>query len=90
MQEIQRGLYLEIKPYFVKGKTYYTSVLTAGDGYCFYDKYEQIFDENSRIVSITNKYQRPYMRKDLSETTDISKLNDRYVSVPIEEGFEIV
>ena len=89
MIEIQKGLYLQIKSNYVNGKTYTLSFLKSADGYCFYNKNEEIYDEDGNVIVNPTSKRLQYMTKDVTAITDINKLNNIYVSVPIEDGFEI-
>ena len=83
MMEIQKGLYLEIKSYFKKGKTHYLSYLTAADGYCFYLKDEEVYDENGNIIVDVKPHQRYYMVNDIRLTTDIEELKKALLEMKV-------
>lgn len=89
MVEIQKGLFLEEHAFIVYGKTYFNSRLHSANGYCFYDKTEEVYDEEGNLVTDVKPTQRHYMTRIITPITNIEELNKTYISVPIEEGFEI-
>lgn len=90
MKEIQTGLFLEEHAFIVYGKTYYNSRLYSADGYCFYDKTAEVYDEDGKLVTDVKPAQRKYMRSIITPITSIEELNNIYVSLQIEKDFEIV
>lgn len=92
MREIQTGLYLEEHEFVVNGRVYHNSTLRSANGYCFYDKTEDVVDEEGNIIPLEEiqPTQRKYSRWLKTPLTDIDEINSQYVSVPIEYGFEIV
>ena len=90
MVEIQKGLFLEARSFVVNGVFHYNSILHSADGYCFYDKTEEIYDEERNLVTDVKPTQRRYMRGIITPITSIEELNSIYVSLPIEDNFEIL
>ena len=90
MVEIQKGLYLTIKRHEVNGKVYEHSVLTSADGYCFYYTKEEYYDEEGNLITDIQPNQRNYMTKNIEDVKSIEEFNKLFISVPIEEGFEVV
>lgn len=92
MKEIQTGLYLEEHEFVIGGITHYNSTLSSANGYCFYDKTEEVFNEDGNIIPLEEiqPNQRKYSRWLKTPLTDIDEINAQYVSVPIEDGFEVV
>lgn len=86
--EIQTGLYLKI----VQGTYISYGTLYSSDGYCFYDKTVEVFDEEGNVIPEENilPSQRLYMQYTATSQTDIDDLNATYVSVPVDDSYEIV
>lgn len=87
-ETIQTGLQQEL----ITGKYTTYSKLYSEDGYCFYDKTVQFYDDENNLIpeSEIEPEQRQYMRYCSTPMTSIDEINSIYVSVPIEDGFEIV
>lgn len=68
----------------------HNSRLYAKDGYCFYDVDEEIYDEEGNVVTEDLKFKRTYYTHIITPLTDIEEINKKYVSIPVECGFEIV
>ena len=79
MVEIQKGLFLEIRSYFAKGKLFEHAILTAGDGYHFYDVNEQVFDDYGNVIQT----EKAYMTKTIEDVVSVEEFNRRFISVPI-------
>ena len=90
--QIQTGLYWELRSFVVGGVTHYGSRLYSTQGYCFYDKTVEYYDEEGNVITDeeTLKTMRIYMQYCSTPETTQEALNNRYLSIPIEEGFEIV
>lgn len=86
--EIQEGLYQEI----VVGTFITRSRLHSAEGYCFYDKTDVVYDEAGNVIPDEDVLptQRILMQYCSTPETDIAELNARFVSIPIEPGYEIV
>ena len=89
MVEIQKGLFLEARSFVVNGVVHYNSRLNSADGYCFYDRTEKYFDNESNLITDIKDTDRAYMTKNIVPMTSIEQLNDIFVSVSIKEGFSI-
>lgn len=87
-ETIQTSLQQEL----ITGKYTTYSKLYSEDGYCFYDKTVQFYDDENNLIpeSEIEPEQRQYMRYCSTPMTSIDEINSIYVSVPIEDGFEIV
>ena len=81
MLRIKEGLLQETNSFVFLGQTRTSYKLYAEDGYCFYDKTEDIHDENS------NSPQRTYMRFIIIPPS--KDIND-FVVVKIMDDFELV
>ena len=92
--EIQTGLYLLETPYTVSGITRIRRELYSTDGYCFYDVNEEFYDEEgnpipSEEVLPEHRTYAQYARlSSLYNTVEL--INANFISVPVQEGFEIV
>ena len=91
-EKIQEGLYRYLHSFVVGGTLKYNSRLYSADGYCFCDSTIKIYDEEGNLIPNENVLptQRQYMQYISTPLTDVDELNNIYVSVPIQEGFEIV
>ena len=92
--EIQTGLYLLETPYTVSGIARTRRELYSSDGYCFYDKNDVYLDEEGNVIPDEEVLpeQRIYAQyailSGLYNTVEI--INANFISVPVQEGFEIV
>lgn len=94
--EIQTGLYLHQYNQTIGGDEYTFRRLYSSEGYCFYDAEAEVYDEEGNIIPSdeVQPNQRLYMQYAalaiaMSSWT-YEQLNARYISVPVEEGYEIV
>lgn len=90
-REIQKGLYLEELQKQIGGAIYTFRELHSADGYCFYEvEQEQELADNEEQETPTKTYMK-YIRLGIgsAQWTD-EQINEKYISVPIETGFEIV
>lgn len=85
---IQEGLQQEL----ITGRYTTYSKLYSTDGYCFYDKTIQFYDDKSNLIpeSEIKSEQRQYMRYCSTPMTSIDEINETYISVPIHPEYEIV
>ena len=88
--EISTGLNVDIRAFIVKGVTHYNSNVYASDGYCFYDKDEEIYDLESNLIENPELKQRTFMKQIITPVTDFEELKEKYISVLIEDDFDIV
>ena len=90
--QIQTGLYWELRSFVVGDVTHYSSRLYSTENYCFYDKTVEHYDEDGNLITdeSTLKTMRIYMQYCSTPETTAEALNSRYVSIPIETGFETV
>lgn len=89
--ELQTGLYQEIVTEHAGTLTIVYSKLHSSDGYCFYDVEAEIYDEEGNLIAPEDVQpnQRLYYQYCATPITDINALNAKYVSVQVQEGFEI-
>lgn len=86
--EIQTGLWAHLKELILDGEDYSHYNVYSADGYCFYDRNNDLnLDEDGNLKPAE---ERIYMRISYTPYKTIEELNEDYVSVPIEEGYEIV
>ena len=87
--EIQTGLYLYVYNKTIAGREYVFGELYSAENYCFYwlsnpenyDEEGNLKPANERIYAQwTGTFRNP----------DVDALNAEYISVPVEEGYEIV
>lgn len=91
--EIQTGLWLYSYERVIGGNTYLFRQLFSSEGYCFYDKTEEIYreDEDGNLYLVPEDEVLPQERTyaqwaSLGLATDINN----YVSVPVDDSYEIV
>lgn len=90
--EIQKGLWLFEQNKNIASKIYKTRELYSSDGYCFwqvsntgnYDEEENLKPESERVYA-----QYAGLGSGMGAWT-YEQLNAEFISVPIQEGFEIV
>ena len=91
---IQTGLYLNETPVTINGTAYIYRELYSAEGYCFYNKNDEIYDDEGSLLAeedITPEMREYAQYASLSGAyTTIEQINAVYVSVPVQEGFEIV
>ena len=94
--ELQTGLYLEEATKTIGGNTYTFRYLHSSDGYCFYDLEDEIYDEEGNPIAPEDiqpnqriYYQWMGLAISMSSWT-YEQLNAKFISVPVQEGFEIV
>lgn len=94
--ELQTGLYLEEQTRVVAGAERTFRYLHSSDGYCFYDLSDEYADDEGNPIpevevqpSQRRYYQMMYLSLAYSSWT-YDQLNAQFISVPIEEGYEIV
>lgn len=86
--EIQTGLWAYLNSFTVGGTTYAFYDLYSAEGYCFYDVSNTINQDEEGNLLPPN--QITYAQYACTSYTTIEALNAVYVSVPVEEGYEIV
>ena len=90
--QLQDGLWLHTYLKTINGNTYTFRHLYSSEGYCFYDKTQEIYREkDGENILIDEKDILPTERQYMQfASLGIGKdLND-FISVEIQEGFEIV
>lgn len=85
--ELQTGLWLQLNTFYIGKNSHIQRELYSSNGYCFYDKTEEIFDEEGNLLTEILPNQRTYYQyMSLGKDKDINDL----VSVEIENDFTIV
>jgi len=87
--EIQTGLWMLSTEVVIGGTTYERRELYSSEGYCFYDIREEFYDEEGNVIPEENVLptQRTYFQYTILGIYDTP---DNYVSVPVEDGFNIL
>ena len=86
MREIQKGLMLKEETKFIRGKYINVRQLISSEGYCFYSKLDKQEIDNWQ----GEENEKPTLNYMTSAFLGVYDNTDNYVSIPIEEGFEIV
>ena len=94
--EIQTGLWLYTTEKTLAGTTLTLKYLYSSEGYCFYDLTDTYYDEEGNQIpeSEVQPSQRIYYQymalgRNVSQWT-IEQINARFVSVLVDDSFEIV
>lgn len=84
--EVQTGLWADLETFTVGGNTYSRYILYSAEGYCFY------IPENNRDMNgdLLPENERVYYQFMYSGYRTIAQINENVVSVPVQEGYEIV
>lgn len=86
MKEIQKGLMLKEETKFIRDKYINVRQLISSEGYCFYSKLDKAEIDNWQ----SEENEKPTLKYMTSAFLGVYDDIDNYVSVPIEEDFEIV
>lgn len=91
--EIQTGLWAHQTHHNAAGYQYSRYTLYSAEGYCFYDLIDEYYDEEGNLIpeeEVQPNQRMYYQYMILAPFYDtIDKLNAQFVSVPVQEGFEI-
>lgn len=90
--EIQTGLWLYEYNMVISGVTYLKRKLYSGEGYCFYQTSQpENYDEDGNLLPLEQRIYAQYasLGFDMSSWTH-EQLNAEFVSVPVQDGYEIV
>ena len=86
--EIQTGLWAAENHYTVGGNPRMRYDLYSAEGYCFWNVNQpENYDEDGNLLPLE---QRVYAQYSRTAYTTIDQLNENYVSVPVQPGYEIV
>ena len=87
--EIKAGLYAHLNTWTAGGRTYSAYRLYSAEGYRFYQLSQpENYDEDGNLKPENERVYATYMACSIFDT--IESLNADVVSVPVEEGYEIV
>ena len=90
--EIQTGLWMYEQQRVIAGTTYTTRKLYSAEGYCFYDV-EQVenYDEEGNLKPAEERVYAQHAVLSISQSSwTYDQLNAKYISVPVQDGYEIV
>lgn len=88
--EIQKGLYLLETPFKVLGVEYIRREIYSADGYHFWEREQpENYDEEGNLLPIEERQFATYAILSAYYTTT-ELINADFISVPVEEGYEIV
>ena len=86
--ELQIGLWAYLHRFTFGGQEYASYDIYSAEGYCFWEVNQpENYDEEGNLLPAS---QRVYARIAFTAYETIEELNANFISVPIEEGFEIV
>lgn len=90
--EIQTGLYVYDSTIVIAGNTYPKRQLYSAEGYCFYDvEQPENYDEEGNLKPAEERVYAQYSGLAVSQASwTYEQLNARYISVPVQDGYEIV
>ncbi len=89
--EVQVGLWAYWREFTVGGTTYGRYVLYSAEGYCFYDLTDPFCYVDSDITGeLLPENQRVYAQYQSTTCQTLEEVNARFVSVPVQDGYEIV
>lgn len=87
-EKIQPGLYAAINSFKVRDTTHVFYDLYSEEGYCFYEVSQpENYDENGNLLP---ENQRVYAQYARTAYTMLRNLKENFVSIPVQEGFQIV
>lgn len=87
--EIQTGLWLYTYDKTIGSNTYTFGQLYASEGYCFYEiEQPENYDDEGNLKPANELIYATYMSAGLNPSAD--DINARVVSVPYQEGYEVV
>lgn len=86
--EVQTGLWGDLVTLTLGSMTRTRYVLYSSEGYCFYDLNQgENYDEDGNLKPAEERTYAQYMA---TGCTTIEQINARFVSVPVQDGYEIV
>lgn len=87
--EIQTGLYAHLHTYTVGGNQRSRYNLYSAEGYCFYKlSTPENYDDEGNLKPVNERVYMTYLSCSILDT--LESINADVVSVPVEEGYEIV
>lgn len=90
--EIQTGLYLHEYNKVIAGTTYLKRDLYSAEGYCFYDvEQAENYDLDGNLLPPEDRMYAQFAMLGIGMSSwTYDQLNAKYISVPVQEGYEIV
>ena len=86
--EIQTGLWAYEHHYTFNGQPRMRYRLYSAEGYCFWNVQQpENYDEYGNLLPLE---QRVFAQYAATACTTIDQLNENFISVPVQEGYEIV
>lgn len=86
--EIQTGLWAAENHYTFNGQPRMRYNLYSSEGYCFWEVNQpENYDEEGNLLPME---QRVYAQYAITCYTTVDELNENFISVPVQEGYEIV
>lgn len=86
--EIQTGLWAAENHYTFNGQPRMRYDLYSSEGHCFWEVQQpENYDEYGNLLPLEQRVFAQYAR---TTYTTIEQLNEAYVSVPVQDGYEIV
>ena len=86
--EIPTGLWAAENHYTFAGQARMTYILYSAEGYCFWNiQQPENYDEEGNLLPLEQRVFAQYAR---TACPTIEQLNSIYVSVPVQDGYEIV
>jgi len=83
--EVQTGLWANFRTVSLGNMTMTKCDLYSSEGYCFYIP-DNNLDENGNLLPENERLYYQYMS---SPCSTVEQVNARYVSVPVQDGYEI-
>lgn len=86
--EIQTGLWAAENHYTFNGQPRIRYDLYSSEGYCFWEVQQpENYDEEGNLLPLEQRVFAQYAR---TAYTSIDALNEAFISVPVQDGYEIV
>lgn len=86
--EVQTGLWAKLIPLTFEGEDMSHYDIYSADGYCFWEVNQpENYDEEGNLKPLA---ERVYATVAYTACRTVEEVNANFISVPIEEGFEIV
>lgn len=86
--EIQTGMWAAVNSFTVSGTTYSFYDLYSAEGYCFWEVQQpENYDDEGNLLPLEQRVFAQYAR---TAYTTIDELNANFISVPVQDGYEIV
>lgn len=86
--EVQPGLWAYLNSFTVSGTTYTNYHIYSSEGYCFYEVNQpENYDEEGNLKPVED---RVYATLCYTACKTIEQVNENFISVPYQEGFEVV